>query len=73
MNCHVSDLLALPEDDLGETGAPENETKITPEMIDTGLVRLYAFNPETSDGKDTVREIIKSALATLPLFHGFVG
>lgn len=43
----------------GGAGAPE----ITPEMIDAGLEWLYAYNPDGSDGRETVRQIIKAALA----------
>jgi hypothetical protein len=39
------------------------EIEITPEMIDAGLTALYAYNPDTSDGINTVREIISAALA----------
>jgi hypothetical protein len=49
-----------------------NEIEITPEMIEAGLVWLYAFSPETSDGKTTVREIIKVALANFPIYHRLV-
>jgi hypothetical protein len=45
------------------------EIEITPEMVEAGLVWLYAFSPETSDGKDTVREIFKVVLANLTQFH----
>jgi hypothetical protein len=56
-----------------DAGAPVDEVEVTPEMIEDGLVWLYAFNPEMSDGKDTVREIIKSALANFHRLHRLVG
>jgi hypothetical protein len=35
MNDRLFDSLVLPNDDLGETGAPDAGTEITPEMIKT--------------------------------------
>lgn len=61
-----SDALTAP-DHPGAAGAPAKEIEITSEIIEGGLVWLYAYNPETSDGRETVREIIKAALANLSL------
>jgi hypothetical protein len=58
------------EDDSRPAGAPEQEIEITPEMIEAGLEWLYAYNPDTTDGKDTVRQIIRAALANYsPAYH----
>lgn len=41
----------------------ESEIEVTPEMIEAGLEWLYAYNPDSTDGRDIVREIIRAALA----------
>jgi hypothetical protein len=35
-------------------------------MIEAGLMWLHAYNPDTSDGRDTVKEIIRAAWAIQP-------
>jgi hypothetical protein len=44
-------------------GNSTDEIEITPAMMEAGLTVLYAYNPQTSDGRETVREIISAALA----------
>lgn len=47
-----------------EVGAPDlTEIKITPAMIEAGLVWLLAFNRDYSDGREEVRRVVQSALA----------
>jgi hypothetical protein len=53
------DINATPPE--SRIGAPNIET--TPEVMRVALGWLYAFNPETSDGHDTVTEILKAVLA----------
>jgi hypothetical protein len=43
----------------------DDDIEITPEMVEAGLEWLYAYNPEASDGRDIVRDIIRAALAIL--------
>lgn len=44
-----------------------DEIEVTPEMIEAGLEWLYAYSADATDGRDTVREIIRAALAILLL------
>jgi hypothetical protein len=58
------DSFAVASDASVAAGAPEeNEIEITPEMIEAGLLWLYAYSPSYEDGRATVIQIIKSALA----------
>lgn len=49
-----------------------DEIEITPAMIEAGLEWLYAYNPERSldHDRDTVKNIIKAALATAATLSG---
>ena len=44
-----------------EAGAPEIE--VTAAMIEAGLEWLYAYDPDRSDGRETIKHIIRAALA----------
>jgi hypothetical protein len=35
-------------------------------MVEAGLEWLYTYNPDLTDGRDVVMEIIRAALATQP-------
>jgi hypothetical protein len=37
--------------------------EITPDLIEAALEILYAYNPDSSDGRSTVKEIIQLVLA----------
>lgn len=47
-----------------ETELSGNEIEITPEMIEAGVKELYLYCPEDSDAFETVRKILKAALAS---------
>jgi hypothetical protein len=49
-------------------GDSQDEIKITPEMIEAGLEWLYAYDPESSDPRATIRFIIQAALANRPQY-----
>ena len=44
---------------------PSLDLGITPDLVDAGLVELYAYDPELSDGRETVTRIMKLAVASL--------
>ena len=44
-------------------GAPEHEIEITPEMIEAGLVELYAWDRDDGGGRIVIERILKAALA----------
>lgn len=46
---------------------PVNEIKIAPDAIEAGLEWLFAYNPENTDGREIVRNIMAIALASFVL------